>query len=134
MPDQEQSTEPPPVDWTEYGVFRAAFLQRFDPGDRAALIHAGNILATQVLSGDGPREPAVVGEFRAAIHEARMLLDYLREIAETAVVAIIPSEEGRRLAREAEHWWRQASDLRHGMAAAFQDATGEWIEGERARE
>lgn len=32
---------PPPTDWTDHGIFRAAFLAVFDPEDRTVLRQVG---------------------------------------------------------------------------------------------
>jgi serine/threonine protein kinase HipA of HipAB toxin-antitoxin module len=113
--------------WSEHGAYRAAFLEQFSPEDRRVLRRAGAILAARVLSRDTHHEPIVLSEFRAALEDARMLREYLRQIAETSVDEL-ESEAAEHLAREAWYWQRQTDDLAHGMAASLQNATGEWPE------
>ena len=114
-------------DWSEHGAYRAAFLEKFRPEYRPVLQKAGSILAVQVISGDRHNEPVVLSGFRAALEDARALADYLGQIAEEGALTT-EGEPGEHLALEAWHWHRQAADLVHGMAASFQDATGEWPE------
>jgi hypothetical protein len=100
---------PPPADWTNDGIFRAAYLALFDTEDRAALRRAGKALAVQAYSGDTPEEPEVVGPLRAALEDVRMLATFLREIGESTE-ATTPAR-ARQLAGMAEGWSREVGDL-----------------------
>jgi hypothetical protein len=112
------------ADWTDHGIYRAAYLSLFDPDERDILRRAGIILAEQAISGDTSDDPVVVSHFRAAIDDARMLAEFLREIAEKAVGTEIPTRAGRRLAREARRWYVSAADLVSNLEAVFHEATG----------
>jgi hypothetical protein len=125
MPDRQKSIPPRPLaDWTDHGIYRAAYLSLFDPDERDILRRAGVILAEQAISGDTSDDPAVVSHFRAAIDDARMLAEFLREIAEKAVGTEIPTKAGRRLAQEARRWRVSAADLVSNLEAVFHEATG----------
>lgn len=57
---------PPAADWTESGIYRAAYLALFNREDRAVLRRAGRVMAAQAISGDTGDEPAIVANLRAA--------------------------------------------------------------------
>lgn len=124
MPDRQKSTPPPLADWTDHGIYRAAYLSLFDPNERDILRRAGIVLAEKAISGDTSDDPVAVSHFRAAIDDARMLAELLREIAEKAVGTEIPSKAGRRLAQEARSWYVTAADLVSNLEAVFHEATG----------
>ena len=100
---------PPPADWTEDGIFRAAFLALFDNQDRAALRRAGKVLAIQARAGAAPEEPEIAGPLRAALEDARVLATFLRETAESAEGAI--PDDARRLAVKAQGWSREVAEI-----------------------
>jgi hypothetical protein len=122
MPDQEQSTAAP-VDWTDDGILRAAFLALFEPKDRALLRRAGSILACQVLSGETADNPEIVAHLRAASEDARMLAAFLQEIAEKRH-GIEATDQEAALCLQAQRWRRDAADLAEEIEGEVQDVTG----------
>jgi poly-gamma-glutamate capsule biosynthesis protein CapA/YwtB (metallophosphatase superfamily) len=68
--------------------------------------------------------PVVVSHFRAAIDGARMLAEFLREIAEKAVETVLPTRKAWELAKEAASWHMSASDLVSNLEAVLKEATG----------
>lgn len=118
------------ADWTEDGIYRAAYLSLFDAEDREALLRVGRVLASQAISGDTVDEPMGVAHFRAAIEDARMLAEYLREISEKSEGSVIPTRAGRRLVREARRWYVSAADLVANLEAVYDRATGLAVDDE----
>lgn len=114
----------PLADWTDHGVYRAAYLYLFPPDERDVLRRAGIILGEQAISGDTADDPAVVSHFRAAIDDARMLAEFLREIAEKGVGTEIPTAAGRRLAQAARLSHANAAVLVSDLETIFHEATG----------
>ena len=106
---------PPPADWTEAGIFRAAFLAVFDPEDRAVLRQAGKILAVSAIAGDPVSDPA--DHYRAAVQDAQALAVYLREVSELAAEVESEHPAAAAVAKDAEHWRRQVEDMVAGMEA-----------------
>jgi len=109
---------PPAADWTDDGIFRAAYLALFDTEDRAALRRAGKVLAQQVRNGAPTEEPEIAAPLRAALEDARMLATFLREIAESAEGTT--PERTRQLAGRARSWSYEVADL----AVAIRRAVG----------
>lgn len=124
MPDREKSNPPPPLtDWTDHGVFRAAFLERFDPKDRPVFRQAGKVLAVQVISGDVHHEPVVLSELEAAYRDAVALADYLREVWNKGE-DVFPTERQQRLAERAHEWAGEVAVVALAIRGAL-DAEGE---------
>lgn len=117
-------SSPPLRDWADDGIYRAAFLELFDRGDRAVLRRAGAILASQAISGDSHEEPVVISHLEAAAEDARMLAVYLREIHGKAVDRL-STERAERLAGRALGWAEEVEVL----AAAIEEALGVDREG-----
>ena len=105
---------PPPADWTEAGIFRAAFLAVFDAEDRAVLRQAGKILALSAIAGDPESDPA--DHYRGAVQDAQALAVYLEEVRELATEAE-PDHPAAAVAKDAEHWRRELEDVVAGMEA-----------------
>jgi hypothetical protein len=121
MPDQEQSTAAP-VDWTDDGIYRAAFLALFEPAHRAVLRQAGYIIATQVIAGDEGGEP-IVRDLRAVAEDARMISRHFQQIAELRHGSGDTTDRQHALCLLAEHWQRNADDLAHEIECEVEEAT-----------
>jgi len=109
--------EPPAVDWTDDGVFRAAFLSLFNPEDRDVFRRAGVILAYQAISGDTPDDP-VLDPLRAVAEDLRMAGRHLQEIADKRNWSKLPDRE-RDLCRQAETWAGEVAALRLNVVGAL---------------
>lgn len=117
--DSAPTPSPPDLgDWTSGGVFRAAFVQLFQPEDRPVLRHAGVVLALQALSGETHEEPLVISELRAAAEDARMLAVYLVDIHLKAEDPL-PTGRAERLAARAQEWSREAAALAEAIERAL---------------
>lgn len=106
---------PPPADWTEAGIFRAAFLAVFDAEDRAVLARAGKVLAVAAIAGDPESDPA--DHYRTAVQDARALAGYLREVSELATEAEPNHPAAAAVGKHAEHWRRHVENMVAGMEA-----------------
>ena len=124
MSDRPKSTSPPsPPDWTDHGAFRAAFLEVFEPEDRPALRKAGAILASQVMSGDPHKQPAVVSELGAAYDDARMLADYLLETWNRGEDTF-PTARQHRLADRCKVWAGEIASIALAIRGALDSEDG----------
>ena len=117
MPDVAPQSTEPPVDWTDDGIFRAAFLALFDPADREVFRRAGVILAYQAISGDTPDDP-VLDPLRAVAEDLRMAGRHLQEIADKRNWSKLPDRE-RDLCRQAEQWAVEVAALRLNIVGAL---------------
>lgn len=113
-------TPTPLPDWTDHGAYRAAFLEVFEPADRPALRKAGAILASQVMSGDPHKEPAVVSELEAAYDDARMLADYLLEIWNRGEGTFATARQ-HRLADRCRVWAGEVASIALAIRGALDD-------------
>lgn len=124
MHDFDQSTPPPtPIDWTDDGCFRAAFLDHFEEPDRDALRRAGVVLARQVVSGDAPDRSVVYGPLQAIAADLRMTSRHLQQVYEMPDDSSIPRPE-RDLCHEARCWRSDAADLAYEIEARVREAEG----------
>jgi hypothetical protein len=126
MSDREESSaagtpagtpEPSAVDWTDDGIFRAAYLSLYDCEDREVLRRAGVILACQAISGDTPDDP-VLDPLRAVAEDLQMAGRHLREIAEKRQWSKLPDPE-HDLCRQAEQWAGEVAALRLNIVGAL---------------
>jgi hypothetical protein len=123
-PADTPSTAPPPVDWTDDGILRGAFLALFDPADREVLRRAGAILACQAIAGDEGGE-FIVRDLRAAGDDARMLARHLQQIAEMRHGSGDTTDRQHALCLLAERWQRNAADIAFEIRGEVEEAPGE---------
>jgi hypothetical protein len=117
MPDRTESSlggtpadtpQTPPHNWSDDGVFRAAFLRLFPPEDRATIHQAGAILASQAQSGDTADRP-ILDPLLSVAADLGMAGRHLLEIAEWRHGSELDDGEID-LCRTAEAWAREIGD------------------------
>lgn len=111
MPDRDDCIQPesPPIDWTDDGIYRAAFLCLFDPERRAVLRAAAAILAAQAVSGDTAGKSVVWASLEAVSEDLRMAERLLLEVAAIPLESAVTPEEAE-VCSVARQWARAVGD------------------------
>lgn len=124
MSDRPKSTAvpspPPPTNWTDDGIFRAAFLRLFPPEDRATIHQAGAILASQAQSGDTADRP-ILDPLLSVAADLGMAGRHLQEVAEWRHGSELDDGEID-LCRMAETWAGEIGDRAHEIECRVREA------------